>query len=171
MNRFLVAGIAGFAMLVSAGMTIQDCQAGHGRGCGGGGGLFSGLGAARCGGQEVVDSCAGRGERRGLFGHHRAKRAADCCGEPAPVCCEPAPVCCEPAPVCCEPAPVCCAPAPSCGGCMTAAPSYSTGMVISGCANCSTIMDSGVIMESSAPMAAPPAPAPTPDPAADAPST
>ncbi len=50
MNRVLVAGIAGFAMLVSAGFTTQDCYAA--RKCSGNsGGLFSGAGGDNCGGR------------------------------------------------------------------------------------------------------------------------
>lgn len=176
MNRVLVAGIAGLAMLLTA---SADLQAGFGRKCGGdvapacGGGLFSKLGS-----RTAERGCGGGG----LFAKLRANKAADCCA-PVDTCCEPAaPVCCEPAPApsCCEPAPSCCEPAPACGGCAPVVSSgcdscgsvsyASSNVVVSGCSNCSTTMDSGMIMESSAPSVAPPAPAPIADPAADAPS-
>lgn len=175
MNRVLVAGIAGLAMLLTA---SADLHAGFGRKCGGdpapacGGGLFSKLGS-----RAAERGCGGGG----LFAKLRANQAADCCA-PVDTCCEPAPVCCEPAPApsCCEPAPApcCCTPAPACGGCAPVVSSgcggcgsvsyASSNVVISGCANCSTTMDGGMIMESAAPSVAPPAPAPIADPAASA---
>ncbi|QDV23016.1 hypothetical protein Q31a_13090 [Aureliella helgolandensis] len=118
MNRVLVAGIAGLAMLLTASVSSTEAYAGFGS-CSGRsscGGLFSGLGSNRCCGPEVRrDTCRPTRERcsGGLLAKLASRRASKCCGEPAP-CCEPAPVaCCEPAPVaCCEPAPSCCAPAP-----------------------------------------------------------
>ncbi len=166
MNRVLVAGIAGVAMLVSAVFTAQDAQAA--RKCGGGG-LLSNLGGGRCGGQVQRVECAPRAPRvkrdrcgGGLLAKLQSRKN-DCCA-PAPVCCEPAPVCCEPAPVCCPapaptccpaPAPTCCpAPAPSC--CSAPAPSCGCNapVVSSGCSSCggssviSTGYNSGVIMGS-----------------------
>ncbi len=193
MNRVLVAGIAGFAMLVSAGFTTQDCYAA--RKCGGNsGGLFSGARGGDCCGK------ASRQRSGGLLAKLRAGRndcgttVAVCCPAPVVCCPAPAPVCCPAPVVCCPaPAPVCC-PAPSCGSCGhhgssgcnscgscghhhvssgcsscgVSSASYSTG--VSNCPSCSQTLDAGVIMESTAPASAPPAPAPTPDPAADAPS-
>lgn len=195
MNRVLVAGIAGMAMLLTASTSYAG---GFGRKCGGAssscGGLLSNLGS-RC--REPRNTCGG-----GLLAKLQARKSS-CCGVPAPSCCEPAPTC-APAPTCCEPAPVCapaptcCEPAPACGGCSApvsscgcSAPApvmsgcsscgsapmmmsydsgmvYSSGVVTAGCANCSQTMDSGMIIESSSPSMAPPAPAPVADPAADA---
>ncbi len=182
MNRVLVAGIAGIAMLVSAGFTSQDCFAGHHNRCGGGG-LLSGMGGGRCGGQVQQQRCGG-----GLLARLHANRN-NCC-TPAPVCCEapaPAPVCCEaPAPVCCEaPAPVCCEAQSDCGrrrGCFSARRNRSNncnscnscgggeyyGGSVSNCPSCSQTMDSGTIIESAAPSSAPPAPTAS-EPAAPAP--
>ncbi len=194
MNRVLVAGIAGLAMLLTASVTTQESHAGFGRKCCGnesGGGLFSNLGS-RCGGREPRATCGG-----GLFARMHARKAARCGGAPVDTC-APAPACggCEaPAPACggCETA------APACGGCETAVPACGgcapacggcggqvmtsgcdgcggmvmTGVVTSGCVNCSQTMDSGVIIESSSPSVAPPAPAPIADPvpsASDAPA-
>jgi hypothetical protein len=98
----------------------------------------------------------------GLFGKMRAGRG---CGKASS--CSPTPSCCTPASVqscgCSAPAPVsscgCGSPAPvmsnGCGGCA------GGGVVTSGCTNCSQTMNSGVIVESAAPQAAPPAPATT----------
>ena len=180
MNRLVK--IAFCAVAVSGFFMVSDADAfGHrNRGdCGGSGrsGLFGGhKGGNDCGG--------GRG---GLFSRH--KRGGNDCGAAQQICCEPAPVCCpEPAPVCCpQPAPVCCeAPVASCGcdsgasygyastssygsdcGCSGGSASYaapmgssvSYGSANSGCANCGTTMDAGMIQSGSsippAPMADP----------------
>ncbi len=76
MNRLLVAGIAGLAMLMTAGFDAQEAQA-FGRKCGGskscGGGLFAALKAAKdcCG---VVETCP---------------VVEECCEVEEPTCCEP----------------------------------------------------------------------------------
>ncbi len=124
----------------------------------------------------------------GLFGKRAKSRGcgqASSCGTAAPSRCTPAPA--ASCGGCSTPAPT-----PSCGGCGQAvassgcnscgnsAVSYQ-GVVTSGCANCSQTMNSGVIMESASPEAAPPAPAaapaapaapatPTPDAAPSAPA-
>ncbi len=120
----------------------------------------------------------------GLFGKMRGGRGG--CGKASS--CTPAPSCCTPAPVsscgCSAPAPVsscgCGSPAVVSSGCNSCGGSVIStgyqGVVTSGCANCSQTMNSGMIMESSAPQAAPPAPAtsapaaPTPDAAPSAPA-
>lgn len=167
MNRVLVAGIAGLAMLLTASSSYAG---GFGRKCGGDtscGGLLSNLGS-RC--REPRPTCGG-----GLLAKLK-ERKASCCGEPAPVCCEPVSTC---APSCAPVVESCggCAPAVSsgcnsCGGSVmsydSGMMSYGSGVVISGCSNCSQTMDGGMIMESSSPSMAPPAPAPVADPAADA---
>ena len=162
MNRVLVAGIAGIAMLVSAGFTSQDCFAGHHNRCGGGG-LLSGMGGGRCGGQVQQQRCGG-----GLLARLHANRNN---------CCTPAPVCCE------APAPVCCEAQSDCGrrrGCFSARRNRSNrsnscnscgggeyyGGSVSNCPSCSQTMDSGTIIENAAPSSAPPAPS---EPAAPAP--
>lgn len=105
MNRTVVSGIAAFALLIGAGLSMTDTTAEAGR-CGGG--LLSKLQAKSCGGSVLSNinidlgskSCGG-----GLLARLKAKHAADCCApEPAP-CAEPAP--CEPEPCateaeCCE---------------------------------------------------------------------
>jgi len=102
MNRTVVSGVAAFALLIGAGLTMTDTNAEAGR-CGGG--LISHLQAKSCGGKVLgnidlgnIDlgkkSCGG-----GLLARLKAKHASDCCApEAAP--CEPAP--CEPATDCCE---------------------------------------------------------------------
>ena len=172
--------IAFCAVAVSGFFMVNDAEAGlfgrRGNDCGGGngGGLFGHHRGDDCGG-------GGRGGRGGLFGH---KRGNDC-GCPQPVCCEPAPVCCpQPEPVCCpQPEPVCC-PQPTCceapvvsSGCcgssyggVSYGGSYGSpvyyGGATSGCANCGTTMDAGMIQSgSSIP------PAPMADPNANAPAT
>ena len=193
MNRVLVAGIAGLAMLLTASVTTQESYAGFGRSCGGNdfcsGGLLSKLGS-RCGGREAR-SCGG-----GLLAKLKSRKA-DCCGEVAS-CCAPEPACCPaPAPVCCPaPAPACCpAPAPCCAAAAApccestcCAPKRTSRLrvrqasccpapacggcdscgTVAGCPSCSTTIDSGAIIESDAPSVAPPAPAPVADPAASA---
>jgi hypothetical protein len=58
---------------------------------------------------------------------------------------------------------------PCCGGCSAPVSSCGCGSAVSygsvmssGCPNCSTTMDAGVIIEDAAPSAAPPAPTPEP---------
>ena len=168
MSRFLVASLVVCSVFV---VSASDAQAG----------LFGKLRGGRSGGCGQASSCA-----------------------PAPTCCAQAPVrSCSPAPQCCS------APAPvssgcnscgssvvssgcsscgssvvssgcsSCGGGNVMSASYNGGVVTSGCPNCSQTMNSGVIYESAAPQAAPPAPAtsapaapaaPTPDAAPSAPA-
>ena len=118
----------------------------------------------------------------GLFGKRGGRSGG--CGKashcaPAPTCCAPAPVqSCAPACGCGSSAAVVSSGCSSCGGGVMSA-SYSGGVVTSGCTNCSQTMNSGVIYESAAPQAAPPAPAtsapvapaaPTPDAAPSAPA-
>lgn len=126
MNRSVICGIAGLAMMIAFAMSSVDststAQAGCGGGllgglfkkdCGGGGGLFA---KKDCGGGLFAKkSCGG-----GLFARLKARRAAASCCAPEPVCCVPEPVCCAPEPVCCTPEPVC-APAPVCCGTVTVA--------------------------------------------------
>lgn len=132
---------------------------------------------------SAADAQAGlfgkRGKSRGCAPAPTCCAPAPTCCAPAPTCYAPAPTCCAPAPAptCCAPAPTCCTPAPSCGGCGSYGSSQASyqGVVTSGCNNCSQTMNSGVIMESAAPEAAPPAPAadtatPTPDAAPSAPA-
>ncbi len=91
MNRRLVAGIAGLAMLLTACLATEDAYA-LGRKCGGssscggdsscgGGGLFSKLKASRCGGREKKERCGG-----GLFARLKAKKADCGCPQPEPCC-------------------------------------------------------------------------------------
>jgi hypothetical protein len=131
MNRSVLCGVAGLAMLVAFAMSTADQKA-HA-------GLFGGLFKKGCCAPapvccepapapvccEPAPSCGGLFKKKacggGLFAKLKARKAAKSCCAPAPVCCEPAPapVCCAPAPVCYEPAPVCCEPAPvsdCCGG-------------------------------------------------------
>ena len=91
MNRTVVSGIAAFALLIGAGLSMTDTTAEAGR-CGGG--LLSKLQAKSCGGSVLSNinldlgskSCGG-----GLLARLKAKHAADCCApEPAP-CAEPEP--------------------------------------------------------------------------------
>ena len=120
MNRSVLCGVAGLAMLVAFAMSTADQKA-HA-------GLFGGLFKKGCCAPapvccepapapvccEPAPSCGGLFKKKacggGLFAKLKARKAAKSCCAPAPVCCEPAPVCCAPAPVCCEPAPVsdCC---------------------------------------------------------------
>ena len=188
MNRVLVAGIAGLAMLLTASVSSTEAYAGFGS-CSGRsscGGLFSGLGSNRCCGPEVRrDTCRPTRERcsGGLLAKLASRRASKCCGEPAPSCCEAAPTCCEADPCgqprrrllgrrnnCCEAAPSCGGCAAPVSGCSSCGGSVISGGYVPGCPSCSTTLDSGVIIESAAPAAAPPAPAapaaPTADPAA-----
>ena len=132
MNLRLVAGIAGLAMLLTAGFDVSESHA-IGRKCGGksscGGGLFSG----RCGGREPrAKKCGG-----GLLAKLKAKKASCGCPEPDP-CCAPEPTCCAPEPTCCAPEPTCCAPAPA-PTCCEPAPASSCGCAapVSDC-GCST---------------------------------
>ena len=97
MNRTVVSGIAAFALLIGAGLSMTDTTAEAGR-CGGG--LLSKLQAKSCGGSVLSNinlgskSCSG-----GLLARLKAKHAADCCApEPAP--CEPEP--CATEAECCE---------------------------------------------------------------------
>ena len=72
-------------------------------------------------------TCGGETKKRkGLFARLRERRAAK---KAAASCCAPAPTCCEPAPVCCEPV-TCCAPAPTC--CEAAPAPCCGGTVVSG---------------------------------------
>ena len=100
MNRTVVSGIAAFALLIGAGLSMTDTTAEAGR-CGGG--LLSKLQAKSCGGSVLSNinldlgskSCSG-----GLLARLKAKHAADCCApEPAP-CAEPEP--CATEAECCE---------------------------------------------------------------------
>ena len=100
MNRTVVSGIAAFALLIGAGLSMTDTTAEAGR-CGGG--LLSKLQAKSCGGSVLSNinldlgskSCGG-----GLLARLKAKHAADCCApEPAP-CAEPEP--CATEAECCE---------------------------------------------------------------------
>ena len=157
--------VSGFFMVNDAdaglfGRKGNDCCGSNG---GGGGGLF---------GHHRGNDCGGGGGRGGLFGH---KRGNDC-GCPQPVCCEPAPVCCpQPEPICCpQPQPICCPqPQPTCcaapvvsSGCCGSGASYGGvsyggsyggsygspvyyGGATSGCANCGTTMDAGMIQSGS----------------------
>ena len=102
----------------------------------------------------------------GLFGKRRSHCAAKstCCEPaPAPTCCAPAPAptCCAPAPTCCAPAPSCCGSAPVSTGCGSCGGGVVYSGAVSNCPNCSTTVNSGVIMESATPQTAPPAPATT----------
>jgi hypothetical protein len=144
MNLRLVAGIAGLAMLLTAGFDVSESHA-IGRKCGGksscGGGLFSG----RCGGREPrAKKCGG-----GLLAKLKAKKAScgcpepDPCCTPEPTCCTPEPTCCTPAPTCCEPAPVdcgCAAPAPACGGCAAPVTDCGCATVQPSCGGCAAPM-------------------------------
>ena len=144
MNRRLVAGIAGLAMLLTAGFA-QDCFAfrhgcggGKSRCDGGGGGLFSHSRGGDCGGAATcgrANDC-GRGGG-GLFSRLRGGRdggrQASCgCPQPAPSCCAPVNDCCAPAP-----APACCpAPQPSCGGCAAPVSACGCGQAVNNCGSC-----------------------------------
>ena len=174
MSRFLVASLVACSMFV---VSATEAEAGFG--------LLKKLRANK-GGCGQASSCCTPAPAC-------APAPSCCAPAPAPTCCAPAPAptCCAPAPApscgCSAPAP-----APSCGGCgeVVSSPcssgcgspvvssgcsscggsavSYeggiiSSGVVSSGCTNCSQTMNSGVIVESAAPEAAPPAPAATPN--------
>jgi len=179
MNRTVVSGIAAFALIIGAGLAMNDTTAEAGR-CGGG--LFSRLHAKQC--------CGVTGHHGGLFRHGcgggllarlKAKHASNCCA-PEPACCEPAPCApaCEPEP-CCEPTP-CCGRSHGCGlfgGHRRGCGSSCGGCATSSCGGCGSSGCGGVTMEA-APMEAAPVeaapesssdaapPAPAPDDATDA---
>jgi hypothetical protein len=133
MNRSVICGVAGLAMVVAMGLSSVDSTATAQAGCGGlfGGKACGGLfgGHNRCGGLFQKKACGG-----GLFARLKARRAAKACCAPAPTnCCPPAPAdCCTPAP--CDP---CATTTIGCGsGC---------GTMTSGCGGCG-----GTVMTTSA---------------------
>lgn len=139
MNRILVAGIAGMAMLVIRRVYIARMpswspmwrrrtvvQLG-----------FSTLRRSSYSARSLlwsVDQWRDRCGGGGLLARLVCVGRNSCCGEPAPACCEPAPTCCEPAPTCCEPAPTCCEPAPAPVSCC--APVATCSAPVSSCGGC-----------------------------------
>ncbi|MFO1065145.1 MAG: hypothetical protein U0892_14875 [Pirellulales bacterium] len=158
MNRVFLAGIVGFALVLSAGLFVGSENASAGCGCNGG--LLAGLKAKSCGGGVLAKlkaprDCSGS---KLLAKLHDRLASKSCCGEPAPACgCEaPAPAC-----GCAAPAPACgcAAPAPACG-CGAPAP----------CSACGSSVNAGSIQVESASPSNAPAPAVPAAPAPAAPA-
>lgn len=151
MNRVFLAGIVGFALVLSAGLFVGSENASAGCGCNGG--LLAGLKAKSCGGGVLAKLKAPRDCSGGKLLAKLQDRLASksCCGEPAPACgCE------APAPAC-----GCAAPAPACG-CGAPAPAP--------CSACGSSVNAGSIQVESASPSNAPAPAVPAAPAPAAPA-